>query len=177
MNTILCVVCVSDGITGNSNAPKLRGPSHSVTSCSHGAPVPSSQPQRRANTNRLSFIAARQKPARLEQNPPKTTTLSWGIIQSPNIRGNGRTLLHLSSNRNPTWRQTQGTRCGAMVQPHWHKKNRMWWIYMPEATGKPVCRQPRILGAAGANSGCVCTYLQKKVLFYVFCCIRKQTSG
>lgn len=27
-----------------------------------------------------------------------------------------------------------------------------------------MCHQPQILGAKGANSGCVCTYLQKKVL-------------
>lgn len=75
---------------------------------SHGAPVPVSQPQHSAYINRLSFIAVWQKPMRLEQYPPKTTTLSWGIIQSPNIRGNGRTLLHLSSNKNAPWRKTQG---------------------------------------------------------------------
>lgn len=32
MNTIFCMVCVSNGITGNSDALKLRGPAHSVTS-------------------------------------------------------------------------------------------------------------------------------------------------
>lgn len=42
-----------------------------VTS-SHGAPVPVSQPQHWANTNRLSFITVWQKHTRLEKNPPKT---------------------------------------------------------------------------------------------------------
>lgn len=63
---------------------------------SHGAPVPVSQPQRWANTNRLSFIAVWQKHTRLEQNPPKTTRLSSRIIQSPNIRGKqeGHCFIH-----------------------------------------------------------------------------------
>lgn len=53
----------------------------------HATPVLVTQPQHWANTNRPSFITVWQKHTRLESNPPKTTTLSSRIIQSPIIRG------------------------------------------------------------------------------------------
>lgn len=106
---------------------------------SRGAPVHVSQPQRWANTNRLPFIAVWQKPTRLELNPPKTTTQSWGLIQSPNIRGNVRTLVHLSSVKNPPRRKTQSR--DALLLSNLTCTFRMWWVSAPEVTVEPVSHQ------------------------------------
>lgn len=127
---------------------------------SRGAPVHVSQPQRWANTNRLSFIAVWQKPTRLELNPPKTTTQSWGLIQSPNIRGNVRTLVHLSSVKNPPRRKTQSRDA----------------LLLSNFTGRvhSGCDGFRRLRSL-SNSDCIYTFLHK-FLFYMEAGVQKVGS-
>lgn len=79
-----------------------------------------------------------QKHMRLEQNPPKTTTLSWGIMRSPNIRGKQEDAASSIIQQESTPKKNTGTRCTAIVRPHWHRKNRMWRVSMPEVTGEPL---------------------------------------
>lgn len=141
---------------------------------SRGAPVPVSQPQRWANTNRLSFIAVWQKPVRLEQNPPKTTTLIWGIIQSPNIRGKQEDTASSIVQQESTPKKNTGRRCAAIVHPRRRRKNRMWWVSMPEVTGEPLRHQPWNLWCHRSEQWLHLFVFTKKSSF-VFCFIWKQT--
>lgn len=63
---------------------------------SRGAPAPASRSSVLSQHQQTAFhrsVTQTPPPTRLQQIPPKTATLSGGIIPSPNIRGNGRTLL------------------------------------------------------------------------------------
>lgn len=135
---------------------------------SHGAPVPVSQLQHWANTNRLSFIAVWQKLMRLEQNPPKTTTLSWGIIQSPNIRGKQEDVASSITQQESTPKKNTGARCAAIVQPQWHSENRMWWVSMPEVTDEPLCHQLWNLWCYWSKQWLHLCMFTKKVLSFFF---------
>lgn len=141
----------------------------------HGAPVPVSQPQCWANTNRLSFIAVWQKHMRLEQNPPKTTTLSWGIIRAQTSEGKGRTLLHLSSNKNPFRRKTEGRDASLLSTLTGTGKTGcdeflcLRWLVKHNATSFETC------DAIGANNGCIYSCSQKRFSSF-FLSIWRQTS-
>lgn len=52
--------------------------------------------------------------------------------------------------------------CVAIVRPSWHRKNRMWWVSVPEVTGEPQWHQPGNLYVGTAF--CACT----KVFFLFF---------
>lgn len=72
INTIFCMACVSHGIPGNSNALKLRGPAHSVTSrlpwCTCAFESASAQSQYQQAVFHRSVTEAREIRAESTQN-------------------------------------------------------------------------------------------------------------
>lgn len=132
-----------------------------------GAPVPVSQPQLWAKTNRLSFITVWQKHTRLEKNPPKTTTLSWGIIQSPSIRGKQEGTASSIIQQESSLKKNRGTSCSAIVHPYRHRKNRIWWVLMTEITGEPLCLQAENLWCYWCKPLPICLCSRKH--FYSVC--------
>ena len=96
-----------------------------------------------ANTNRLSLIAVWQKHMELEQNPPKTTTLSRGVNAEPGDQREtgGRCFVYHPERIHPKEKHRGEMRGGHCPTPCRLRENRMWWVFLPEVTGEPRWHQ------------------------------------
>lgn len=117
-----------------------------------------------------------QKPARLEQNPPKTTTLSRGIIHSPNIRGKQEDTASSIIQQESTLKKNTGTRCAAIVQHRWQRKNRMCWLPCLRWLVNHCTTSPETCDAIGAISNCCYTYSQRSSPFCLLLHLESDTN-